>query len=233
LVNHGGIFVSLSKYSLSDKLKIIEGFRESNLTKTAYATSVGISKNTFKRWLMLYERDGIDGLKDRNRYTQYSLKLKLQVVGEYLDGNTTMDELVLKYGLRTNSVVVDWVFKYTDGKSLNKVKPAKKRGPNMSRKTTFEDRIEVVEYIVKDHHSYNDAAERFLVSYQQARSWVKKAKKGGNEALQDGRGHRRKKEDFTDLDEANLKIKQLESQLRNQKIIEEFSKKFQELQRKG
>ena len=51
--------------------------------------------------------------------------------------------------------------------------------------------------------------------------------------LCDGRGHRKADEDLTDLDKANLKIRQLESQLKDQIVIEEFVKKLQELQHKG
>ncbi|WP_382337356.1 helix-turn-helix domain-containing protein [Levilactobacillus angrenensis] len=76
----------------------------------------------------------------------------------------------------------------------------------MSRKTTLEERIEVVEYVTNQKHSYSEATERFQVSYQQARSWVLKA---------------------------NLRIRQLEGQVADMKLLEEFVKKYQELQRKG
>lgn len=68
----------------------------------------------------------------------------------------------------------------------------------MSRKTTFEERIEVVEYVTKNKHSYAEAAEHFQVSYQQARSWVLKAKDGGYEALIDNRGHHKAQADLTE-----------------------------------
>ena len=103
----------------------------------------------------------------------------------------------------------------------------------MSRKTTFEERIEIVEYVVKGEHSYTETANHFQVSYQQARSWVLKAKNGGYEALVDNRGHRKPEHELTDLDKANLRIRQLESQLKDQELYKAFAKKLQELQRKG
>ncbi|EPD24743.1 helix-turn-helix domain-containing protein [Lactiplantibacillus plantarum] len=39
----------------------------------------------------------------------------------------------------------------------------------MSRKTTFNERVTILEWINKGNHSYSEAAEHFNVSYQQAR----------------------------------------------------------------
>lgn len=103
----------------------------------------------------------------------------------------------------------------------------------MSRKTTFEERISIVEYATKDKHSYTETAEHFGVSYQQARSWVLKAQHGGYEALVDNRGHHKIQSELTDLDRANLRIRELESQIEDQKLYVAFIKKYQELQRKG
>jgi hypothetical protein len=51
--------------------------------------------------------------------------------------------------------------------------------------------------------------------------------------LIDGRGHHKAKDDLTELDKAHLKIRELESQLKDQKLIEEFAKKLQEIQHRG
>ncbi|MFH0493564.1 helix-turn-helix domain-containing protein, partial [Lactiplantibacillus plantarum] len=67
----------------------------------------------------------------------------------------------------------------------------------MSRKTTFDERIEIVEYVTKGKHSYTETAEHFQVSYQQARSWVLKARNGGYEELVDNRGHHKDVSDMT------------------------------------
>ncbi|MEJ1307879.1 hypothetical protein QY884_08790 [Latilactobacillus sakei] len=45
---------------------------------------------------------------------------------------------------------------------------------------------------------------------KQARSWVLKAQHGGYEALVDNRGHHKTQSELTDLDKANLRIRELE-----------------------
>ncbi|WP_260365971.1 helix-turn-helix domain-containing protein, partial [Pediococcus ethanolidurans] len=113
------------------------------------------------------------------------------------------------------------------------VSPSRKQVPTMSRKTTFEERIEIVEYVTKDKHSYSEAAEHFQVSYQQARMWVRKAEANGYPALMDNRGHRKQRDELTENEQLKLEIRQLKVQLKEKEIIEKFAKKLQELQHKG
>ncbi|WP_261979154.1 helix-turn-helix domain-containing protein [Lactiplantibacillus plantarum] len=103
----------------------------------------------------------------------------------------------------------------------------------MSRKTTFEERIEIVEYVTKHKHSYTEAAEYFQVSYQQGRSWVIKAQERGYKALVDKRGHRKPAAELTEVDKLRLENRQLKSQLADKELVEAFAKKLQELQRRG
>ncbi|APX73216.1 helix-turn-helix domain-containing protein [Companilactobacillus allii] len=225
--------MSRSKFGLSEKLDLINEFDKTVVSVSAFTKINGITRSTLRRWLTLFERDGVDGLREKTKNDTYPEELKLKVVHDFLDGKDTMEGLVNKYGLRSVFQVYDWVFKYNNGKSLARHNPSRKQDSIMSRKTTFEERIEIVEYVTKNNHSYSEAAKHFSVTYQQVRSWVLKSKKDGYEALLDGRGHRKAKKDLTDLDKANLKIRQLESQLEDQKIIEAFVKKLKELQHRG
>ena len=37
------------------------------------------------------------------------------------------------------------------------------------RKTTFEERVEIVQYCIKHSHNYSETAKKFHISYQQAK----------------------------------------------------------------
>ena len=221
-----------NRFSFEEKVRLISLFKSSDVPLATFARNNGVSKSGFKNWLMHVRQEGLDGLKARKTRSKYSYQFKLNVVHDYLEGKGTLEELVYNYGLRNIFQVHDWIIKYNNGK-LIKTKSSGKKVPIMSRKTTFEERIEIVEYVVKEHHSYNEAAEKFSVSYQQVRSWVLKSNENGYEALLDRRGKRKAAEDMTDLDKANLEIRRLKSQLRDQKIIEEFAKKLEELRHRG
>ena len=56
------------------------------------------------------------------------------------------------------------------------------------RKTTFEERVAIVQYCIAHDHNYAEASEKYQVSYQQARSYTIKYESGGVEALKDNHG---------------------------------------------
>jgi hypothetical protein len=62
---------------------------------------------------------------------------------------------------------------------------------------------------------------------------VLKTKNGGYESLIDNRGHHKDKSELTELDKANLRIRQLEAELKDKELVEQFAKKLLELQHKG
>jgi transposase-like protein len=186
-----------SKYAAEEKLAILEEFKHSGLGAKRFERQHGIGEHTLARWQARYERDGLAGLSEARQNKHYSSALKLAMVMAYQNSEGTLTELALQYGLRSTRQLSNWISKYNEDKTLT-ASPSRKQVPTMSRKTTFEERIEVVEYVTKNKHSYAEAAEHFQVSYQQARSWVLKAKDGGYEALIDNRGHHKAQADLTE-----------------------------------
>ncbi len=41
------------------------------------------------------------------------------------------------------------------------------------RKTTYEERIEIIQYCIEHENNYAETAEKYHVSYQQVYSWIK------------------------------------------------------------
>lgn len=56
------------------------------------------------------------------------------------------------------------------------------------RKTTFDERVEIVQYCIAHEHNYAETAKKYQISYQQARNYVIKYKANGIGGLQDKRG---------------------------------------------
>lgn len=220
-----------SRHTTGQKLAIIMEYQQQEISLSTFAKMKRITPKTLKHWIGLFQRYGPAGLQAVRNNAHYSQTFKLRIVQAYLAGKGTLETLSIKFGLRGTRQLEEWISKYNGDKLT--ASPSRKQVPIMSRKTTFEERIEIVEYVVKGEHSYTETANHFQVSYQQARSWVLKAKNGGYEALVDNRGHRKPEHELTDLDKANLRIRQLESQLKDQELYKVFAKKLQELQRKG
>lgn len=66
------------------------------------------------------------------------------------------------------------------------------------RKTSSDERIEIVEYCIAHNHNYFETAKKYQVFYQQARNYTVKYKSGGVETLKANRG---KPKSVTELSE--------------------------------
>lgn len=77
------------------------------------------------------------------------------------------------------------------------------------RTTTFDERIEIVEYCISTNRNYAETAEKFQISYQQARNYTIKYEQHGIDGLHDGRGHRKPVEEMTELEKLRIEVKLL------------------------
>lgn len=59
------------------------------------------------------------------------------------------------------------------------------------RKTSFDERVEIVKYYIEYSQNYSETAQKFNVSYQQVYSWTNKYLKDGIKALEDRRGRKK------------------------------------------
>ncbi|KRN02129.1 transposase [Levilactobacillus senmaizukei DSM 21775 = NBRC 103853] len=223
-----------TRFTAMEKLDILTGLSQTNLTRAKYLERHGIHRSTIRTWKEHYKREGLDGLEERHSWTRYSEEAKRQAVETYLNGKDSLAEIRNRFGLRSTKQLRDWInkFQYNGTNKSLTATPSRRQVRIMSRKTTFEERIKIVEYVTAGKHSYSQAAEHFNVSYQQVRSWVLKSKDGGYKTLKDRRGRTKPIEEMTEVERLKLENRQLKSQLKEQEVMEFFAKKFRELQNK-
>ena len=100
------------------------------------------------------------------------------------------------------------------------------------RKTTYEERIEIVAFCIANANDYNLTANKYKVSYQQVYTWINKYNRGGYGALVDRRGKRKKLEDLSESEKIAAQLKLLESENRRLKMENDFLKKLDEIERR-
>ena len=100
------------------------------------------------------------------------------------------------------------------------------------RKTTVEERIEIVKACVANGKNYQETAVQYDVSYQQVYQWVRKFEQDGERALEDRRGHTKLIEELTPEDELRLKIQQMERENERLRAENLFLKKLEEIERR-
>ncbi|WP_156655734.1 helix-turn-helix domain-containing protein, partial [Ligilactobacillus agilis] len=106
---------------------------------------------------------------------------------------------------------------------------------NSTRKTTFEERLEIIEFLIKHDINYYRTAEKYDVSYAQVYNWYKKYTKSNNdpESLRDNRGKRKSIATMNDLERLQVENRLLKAQLEQQKMEIAFAKKLVEIRNRG
>ena len=95
-----------------------------------------------------------------------------------------------------------------------------------SRKTTLEERIEIVKYALDNNNDYKGAADKFLVPYANVYKWVKIYNEQGEEGLKFHRGRPKNSiTELTELEKKDLEIAKLKLELEKHKRTEEILKK--------
>ena len=86
---------------------------------------------------------------------------------------------------------------------------------NKGRKTTQEERAEIVAFCIENNKNYTLTVEKYNISYQQIYSWVRKYEINGVEGLIDHRGKSKKQEDLTEADRLRMENKILQAKLKD------------------
>ena len=100
------------------------------------------------------------------------------------------------------------------------------------RKTTFEERVEIVQYCIAHNRNYAKTAEQYHVSYQQARSYTVKYETGGVEALRDNHGKRKSPDEMNELEKLRAEVKILKAEKERAEMEASFLKKLDEIERR-
>jgi len=100
------------------------------------------------------------------------------------------------------------------------------------RKTSFEERVQIVEECIKNGKNYGKTAEKFSVSYTQVYNWVRKYDKQGADGLIDRRGRSKPKSEMTDMEKLEAENRLLKAQLERKELENMFLKKLDEIERR-
>ena len=100
------------------------------------------------------------------------------------------------------------------------------------RKTTFEERVEIVQYCIAHDCNYAKTAEKYQVSYQQARSYTLKYQEKGVEGLQDRRGRCKPESEMSELEKLRAENRVLRAEKERAEMEAAFLKKLAEIERR-
>ena len=198
-----------SRHTIEQKLSALRMMEEETYTWKEIMEAHGVSRHTLQVWKVKFDTGGIDALKESRTWKRYTKELKIAAVRDYLDGFTRM-EVLSKYQISNWSVLRKWIKKYTSHSELTDSRKGMDRAMTKRRKTTFEERMEIVRYCLDNGRNYQRTAEVFAVSYQQVYGWTKKYDADGVHGLEDRRGRTKQEEELTNEEKLERRIQQIE-----------------------
>ena len=218
------------KYSYELKLEIVSKYLSGKSSMYYEAKKHDIAYETLRRWIAKYQSLGSKGLKTTSTNTKYSPELKLKAVLDYLNGEGSQLEICKKYGIRSTCQLQNWILKYNSHDILTTPNPGGKSIMTTGRTTSFDERIEIVEYCIAHNRNYAETAEKFQISYQQARNYTIKYEQHGIEGLRDGRGRRKSVEEMTEVEKLRTEVKLLRAEKERAEMEVSFLKKLAEIE---
>ena len=166
----------------------------------------------------------------RKKYSKYSKELKLEAVKAYLNGEGSYEALRKKYGLLSTTQLRNWVKWYNGHKEF---KERREAGTEIymtkGRKTTQEERGEIVAFCIEHGKDYPLTIRTYGVSYQQIYTWVKKYEKKGIDGLRDGRGRSKPVDEMSAEERLRMENRILKAQLKDAEMENKLLKKLREL----
>lgn len=182
-----------SKVSVEEKMRCIESYMSGKGNLETIAGRVGVDEKSLRNWIKRYKAGGVEALYPAKQNRVYSPELKQKAVEEYLSGKGGQIEIAIKYNLRSERQLQNWIKVYNRHGDFNSVKQS--GGGNcmkQGRETTQEERIQIARECIAGGKNYGEMALKYKVSYQQVRNWTLRYEELGEAGLEDRRGKRKR-----------------------------------------
>lgn len=220
--------MSKRAYDYNKKVEIVLKHVDEGVSLRQLAELYSVSVKTISHWVHLYQQDGLEALKESTTWKRYPQELKLQAIHEVLEGSSILS-VSLKYKISNDSVLKNWIIQYTNGEKISSTSKGLST-MNKGRKTSLNERIEIVNYTLACDKDYQAAMDKFNVSYQQVYNWVRKFEKDGINGLQDRRGKGlESKVNLTEVEKLELEVKRLKARNAHLEMEIGIEKKLQEI----
>lgn len=214
-----------------ERISAVKRYTQGGESLQTIANSTGIGRATLRDWIANFESMGSEAFC-HNGNTKYSLDFKTEAVEYYLFGNASQLDTCKKFKIKSRSQLRNWILLYNG----HKLKASPGGNTTMTRtkgrKTTFEERISIVEDHIRSGMSYAETAEKYHVSYQQVYQWVQKYSAQGIDGLKDKRGRTKPEEEMTELEKLKAENRMLKAKLERKELENLFLKKLDEIERR-
>ncbi len=225
-----------SKYSKEFKIQACINYDVGKGSLLDISKEIGVDDELLRRWYLAYKEHGCNVFDESSSNRSYSTDFKLNIIKEYISGNYSLANLNAKYNI-SSSVISNWVKKWYNGIEIKDYDPKGDVYTMKSRKTTFEERLEIVKCVIEHNMNYKYAADKYSINYALVYKWTKDYLDKGPESLKYQKRGRKPK---SEIDESSLtEVEKLKLELEKEKALRkrrefelEVLKKKEELEKK-
>ncbi|SDZ69293.1 Transposase and inactivated derivatives [Evansella caseinilytica] len=143
-----------SKFSEAFKHEVLLAYEKRECTIKAFCSKFQITKDSLREWLKQFEKYGSDGLQQSTTWKPYSKALKEAAVKDFLSGDYSAYEIVSKYDISSRTVLQGWVNAYNSYRGLKDTSKERTSSMTKGRKTTWDERIQIVLDCLGDRKDY-------------------------------------------------------------------------------
>ena len=202
-----------------------------NRSSAEICNCLHISTRTIQDWAAIYKKHGILGLTKKTKNRSYSKEFKMELVKKYISGEASSVDLAHQYDI-SSGLLRNWIRMYNANIELKDYNPKQEvYMAKARRKTTIDERKEIVNYCIEHNRNYKETAALYNVSYSQVYSWMKKYDSDGEEGLIDKRGHHKLDDEVDELERLRRENVRLKRQLEEKDMTVELLKKMKEFGR--
>lgn len=219
-----------SKFSYEIKFNAVQQYLNGGFSYTQISKLIGVSSKTINQWVDSFKLKGPDALEVHRHNQSYTKEFKLKCIKAYLNGQGSYERLANIYGLRGSTQLKNWVSKYNSHQKQRTYYPAPEVYKMTRKKTTRQEREEIVKYCQHHDLNYKRTAKKYGCSYAQVYNWCQKYKRRGEKGLEDNRGRKRPQAELSELEKAQLQVKELQRQLELSQRENLLLKKVQDLE---
>lgn len=222
-----------TKYTIEAKVRAAERYLRGEASAREIASELGMSESGRKRvreWAAAYRENGIEGFHLKEGNSSYTAETKKQAVEEYLQGKGSLREISRKYHIPSKGTLRQWIKVYNSNRELRDYSPRPEVYVAMRKKTTKEERQEMVTYCLEHGKDYKGTAAKYEVSYSQVYQWVRHYEEQGEAGLEDRRGKRKSDDEVDELERLRRENLRLKAKLQESERLNLLLKKVKEFE---
>ena len=219
------------RFSPYEKEQACLDYINGNRSRSEICNFLHISTRTIQDWATIYKKHGILGLSKKTKNRSYSKEFKMELVKKYISGEASSVDLAHQYDI-SSGLLRNWIRRYNANIELKDYNPKQEvYMAKARRKTTIDERKEIVNYCIEHNRNYKETAALYNVSYSQVYSWMKKYDSDGEEGLIDKRGRHKLDDEVDELERLRRENVRLKRQLEEKDMAVELLKKVKEFGR--